>query len=80
MSTLYTHCYGHSINLAVNDAIKLSERFKMALEVTHEITKLVKYFPRCDELFKYQKTAHDHATQHVSPGVRVLCGLFAHAN
>jgi len=22
---LYTHCYGHSINLAINDAIKLSK-------------------------------------------------------
>jgi len=37
---LYTHCYGHSINLAVNDVIKLSKQLKMALEVAHEITKL----------------------------------------
>ena len=70
---LYTHCYGHSVNLAVNDAIKVSKLLKMALEVTHEITKLIKYSPRRDEIFKNLKTAHDHATQHVTPGIRVLC-------
>ena len=49
---LYTHCYGHSINLAVNDASELSKQLKMALEVTHEITKLIKYSPRREEIFK----------------------------
>ena len=49
---LYTHCYGHSINLAVNDAMKLCKQLKMALEVTHEITKLIKYSPRREEIFK----------------------------
>jgi len=70
---LYTHCYGHSINLAVNDAIKLSKQLKVALEVTHKITKLIKYSPRWDEIFKNLKTAHDQATQLITPGIRVLC-------
>ena len=70
---LYTHCYGHSINLAVNDAIKLSKQLKMALEVTHEITKLIKYSPRCEEIFKSLKSVYDHTTQHISPGIRVVC-------
>ncbi len=43
---LYTHCYGHSINLAVNDAIKLCKPVETALETTHEITKLIEYSPR----------------------------------
>ena len=32
---LYIHFYGHSINLAVNDAMKLSLPIKKALEVTY---------------------------------------------
>ena len=45
----------------------------MALEVTHEITKLIKYSPRREEIFKNLKSVHDHTTQHISPGIRVLC-------
>ena len=37
---VYTHCYGHSINLAMNDSIKACNPVKNSLEVTHEITKL----------------------------------------
>ena len=40
---IYTHCYGHSINLAVNDALKVSKPIRAALETTHEVTKLIKY-------------------------------------
>ena len=35
---LYSHCYGHSINLAVNDAMKLTKPIGKALETTHEIS------------------------------------------
>ena len=33
---VYTHCYGHSINLAVNDALKSSKLLKDALDMTRE--------------------------------------------
>ncbi len=49
---LYTHCYGHSINLAMNDAIKFSKPVCKALETTHEITKLIKYSPCRDGIFR----------------------------
>ena len=39
----YMHCYGHSLNLAVSDMIKNSSTMKKVLDITHEITKLVKY-------------------------------------
>ena len=45
----------------------------MALEVTHEITKLIKYSPRHDKIFKNLKSVHDNAAQHITPGIRVLC-------
>lgn len=43
---VYTHCYGHSLNLAAADAIKGSPVMKSALDTTYEITKLIKYSPR----------------------------------
>ena len=48
---LYTHCYGHSINLAACDAIKGTKLMKDVMETAHEITKLIKYSPRRQEIF-----------------------------
>ena len=45
-TAVYTHCYGHSLNLAASDAIKNSKLMKDALDTTHEITKLIKFSPR----------------------------------
>ena len=36
----YTHCYGHSINLAMSDSIKACKPVKNSLEVTHEVTNI----------------------------------------
>lgn len=41
---VFSHCYGHSLNLAVSDTVKKSKLMKDALDTTHEITKL-KIFP-----------------------------------
>ena len=66
---IYLHCYGHSLNLAVSDVFQHCKLMKMALETTHEITKLVKYSPQREGLIDQIKgeLAPD------SPGVRVLC-------
>ena len=66
---VYTHCFGHSLNLAANDALKGSKIMKEALETTHEITKLIKFSPRRDNVFR--KIKEDMAPG--SPGVRILC-------
>ena len=42
---LYTHCYGHSINLAASDAIKHTKEIKHVMEMGHNITKLLNYLP-----------------------------------
>lgn len=66
---VYTHCYGHSLSLAAGDAVKGSAVMKSALEVTHEVTKLVKFSPRRDALFQQLK-------KELAPdtiGIRVLC-------
>ena len=39
---LYTHCYAHSIQLAVGDTMKASPVLKHTIANTYELTKLVK--------------------------------------
>ena len=67
---VYTHCYGHSINLAVSDAVRETKTMRDALDVTHEITKLIKFSPRREALLRQIKQAQDVTS---TPGIRVLC-------
>ena len=41
--TVFTHCYGHSLNLAANDTLKVSKLMTNALERTGEVIKLIKF-------------------------------------
>ena len=66
---VFTHCYGHSLNLACSDAIKQCKLMQDALDTTHEITKLIKKSPARDAIFKRLK--EEMASD--SPGIRVLC-------
>ena len=66
---LYTHCYGHSLNLAASDTLQNCKVMKAALETTHEITKLIKYSPRRQNLFDSIKEELAPS----DPGIRVLC-------
>ena len=66
---LFTHCYGHALNLAACDTIKRMKVMKDALETTHEITKLIKYSPRREGIIQRVKSMSDVN----SPGIRVLC-------
>ena len=70
---VYTHCYGHSINLAMNAAIKACEPIKNSLKVTHEVTKLIKHSPCREAIFQGLKDTHDLAVGHHTPSIRVLC-------
>ena len=70
---IYTHCYGHSINLAASDAIRSSKIMKDALDITFEITKLIKYSPRREAVFREVKESHDFSTGSHSAGIRILC-------
>ena len=40
---VYTHCYGHALNLAAADTLKQSKLMKDALDTTREKTKIIKY-------------------------------------
>ncbi len=67
---VYTHCYGHSLNLAASDTLKESKLMKDALDTTYEITKLIKYSPRRDEIFRRLK---EDMPPNSTPGIRILC-------
>lgn len=68
---LYTHCYGHALNLATQDALRGIELVRDALDTVYEITKLIKKSPKRQSIFKAIKDIDGIAT---SPkGIRILC-------
>ena len=73
---LLTHCYTHSLNLAVGDTIKESKIMRDALETTHEITKLVKKSPKRDTKLGAIKKAfetEDDANGVMAETITLLC-------
>ncbi len=66
---LFTHCYGHALNLAASDTVKKLKIVKDALNLTQEIAKLIKYSSRREGIFKSIKEARLDDTS----GIRVLC-------
>ena len=66
---VYTHCYGHPLNLACSDSIKGCPLMKDALDIVYEITKLIKKSPRRDSTFQ---TLREEISP-TSPGIRILC-------
>ena len=65
---LLTHCYGHALNLAVSETIRMSKVMKYALDTTFKISKLIKLTPKRDSLFEKLKSD-------LSPGVPGFCTL-----
>ena len=43
---VFTHCYGHALNLAVSDTITNLPRMKDCLDTCYEIVKLIKFSPK----------------------------------
>jgi hypothetical protein len=66
---LYTHCYGHALNLAVQDTVKGNTVLRDTLDTVEEMTKLIKKSPKREALF--HKMKNDIACE--SPGIRLLC-------
>ena len=67
---VYTHCYGHTLNLAAGDTVKQCKIMKDALETTGDFTKLIKYSPRRDGIFQRLKETLPAGN---TPGIRVPC-------
>ena len=43
---LFTHCYGHALTLAAADMVKQCQVLRDGLDVTLEVSKLLKWSPR----------------------------------
>lgn len=67
--SIFIHCYGHTLNLAVGDTMKNNRILRDTLETTFEISKLIKFSPRRDAIFQKIK-------EEIAPGTtgfRTLC-------
>ena len=53
---VYTHCYGHALNLVACDTVRNNKILRDALDTTNEISKLLKFSPRRDTLFEKIKS------------------------
>ena len=58
---IYTHCYGHALNLACSDTIKTIKLMGDSLDTARKITKLIKDSPLRDDIFTKLKAE-------ISPG------------
>ena len=66
---IFTHCYGHALNLSVSDTIKKCKLLKNCLDICFEIIKLIKWSPKREcMLAKLKEEIGDTA-----PNVRTLC-------
>ena len=52
---IFSHCYGHSLQLAVVDMIKKVKDLKDTLDTTFKISKLLRFSPKRGTLFKKLK-------------------------
>lgn len=50
--SLYTHCYGHALNLVVKDSCNKVPALKDAFDTTKEVTIVVKKSPKRETLLK----------------------------
>ncbi|XP_041374138.1 zinc finger MYM-type protein 1-like [Gigantopelta aegis] len=66
---VYTHCYGHALNLAVSDSVKGSKVMRDSLDSVYEMSKLIKYSQRRDTKLEELKTEMNPD----KPGFHVLC-------
>ena len=68
-SALFSHCYGHALNLAASDTVKQNKILRDTLDTAFEISKLLKFSPRRDAQFTKLKDEIAPRT----PGFRTLC-------
>ena len=70
LRALFTHCYGHALNLAVSNLLKQSKLMSDALDLTRETTKLIKCSPHREGIFLDLKEKLEGGS---TQGIRVLC-------
>ncbi len=49
---VFTHCYGHALNLAVGDCVRQCKLLRDTMDTVHEVSKLIKYSPKRDSTYR----------------------------
>ena len=71
---LYTHCYAHSLNLAVSDTMKKSKVCRDALDMAFEIARLIKFSPKREAALEKICSSHQDDLELPTPvGIRAFC-------
>ena len=58
---LFSHCYGHSLNLAASNLVKECKGVSDALSTTFVISQLIKFSPKHETPFHKLKDELDHS-------------------
>ena len=66
---VFTHCYGHALNLSVKDTITGSASLKDCLDTCFELIKLIKFSPKREGMLNRIK----EETGSESPSIRTMC-------
>lgn len=66
---VFTHCYGHALNLGVSDTIKQSPAMKDCLDTCFELVMLIKFSPKREATLRELK----EEVGSDAPGIRTLC-------
>ena len=66
---VFTHCFGHSLNLGVSDTVKQSPLIKDCLDTCFELVKLVKFSPMREASLRNIKEEVGSGAH----GIRTLC-------
>ena len=66
---LYTHCYGHALNLCVKDACDKVECLKDTFDASYEICKLIKKSPQRETILNDLRVE----SQNTDPSVHAFC-------
>jgi len=76
---LYTHCYCHSLNLAIGDTMRNCDLLQRTLDNTFELTKLVKKSPKRDSKLKEiqasfaNENLDDNVENESKPSISMFC-------
>ena len=66
---VFTHCFGHALNLGVSDTVKQSQLIKYCLDTCFELVKLVKFSPKREAMLRNIKEEIGSEAL----GIRTLC-------
>ena len=68
-----THCYGHSLNLAIGDTVKQLKVCRDALDVAFEISKLIRFSTKRNSALDSIRVENPTDNEGPNVGIRAFC-------